>query len=90
MRLRGSSPSSRPDGCRALGQATEGLFPYRTYRVVLTRICPGYADFLPFRIGVAGQVHQSAEVIGGLLAITCGVGRPGGSPERAEAIGRLL
>src|SRR6186997_1031532 len=90
MRLRGSSLSSRPDGCRALGQAAKKLFSCSTYRVVLARICPSHADFLPLRIGIVGQAHQLAKVISGLLAIACAIGRAGGSPECAETVGRLL
>src|SRR5882724_1918919 len=82
--------SSRPDGCWALGQTAKELFSCRTYRVVLARICPGHTDFLPLRIGVAGQVHQLAKIIGGLLPVACAVGSAGGSPKRAEAVGRLL
>ena len=66
------------------------LFSRTTYRVVLARICLGYTDFLPLRIGVAGQVHQLAKVLGGFVVITCAVSGAGGSPEHAEAVGGLL
>ena len=90
MRMPESSLSSQTDGCRALGKAAKNLLSCSTYRVFLARIFPGHADFLPLRIGIAGQVHQLAKVFGGLLAVTCAVGGAGGSPERAETVGRLL
>src|SRR6185312_16332848 len=90
MRLRGSSLSSRPDGCRALGQAAKKLFSCSTYRVVLARIFPSHADFLPLRIGIVGQARQLAIVISGLLAVANAVGSARSSPERAETVGRLL
>src|ERR1700730_5206502 len=90
MRSRGSSLSSRIDGCRALSPTTEELFSYTTYRIISARVCLGLTDFLPLRISVLGQVHQLAEVLGCLLAVTRAVGSAGGSPERAEAVGGLL
>src|SRR5690349_1313733 len=89
MRPTGSSSPSRPDG-RALARETRKSFSRSAYRIVLARVCPGLTDFLPLRVSVAGQVHQLAKVIGGFLTVAYAVGSAGGSPERAEAIGRLL
>src|SRR6266480_2383699 len=90
MRWPGSSLFSRIDGCRAPGPTAEESFSCTAYGIISARVCLGLTDFLPLRVSVLGQVHQLAKVIGGLLAVTCAVGSAGGSPERAEAVRRLL
>src|SRR5207244_3008745 len=84
-------PAPSVAGTRGGPPDGRGVF-FRATAISLTwrQECLGLPGFLPVGIGVPGQVHQLAGVLGWLLAVTCAVGSAGGSAERAEAVGGLL
>src|SRR5215475_16116734 len=52
--------------------------------------CLGLPHFRPLDIGVLGEVHELAKILGSLRPITHRVGGTRGTPESAVTVGRLL